>query len=240
MYQPAEDRLGVISDDAGRPLVVGLESAIATDRARVGDATALLARLRGFGLPVPDGFAVTADGVALLAAPASDTGLEILRRAWSTVRGPLLLRLAPCCGGLGNPGGGPQPVEGDTWGDMLEGLCRVLRQDLRDNPVSPRRAWSIAVLKRPVAMRPALVMNGDPFDRGAAVTIVASGEGAHGSLDRRRHTRLTVLAAEASARLGRPVDLEILLDDDGMEWIVDCLPYEKPFWSRAPHAEPPG
>ena len=221
----------MITYEASTPLVVGLESLTALDRTRVGDAVALLAETRALGLPVPDGFAVTTRGVAMLADPADRSGMDALREAWSAFREPLLIRLSACVSEDTSAGTGPRTVDGSTWDGMLEGLCEVLRHDLAENPRPSRQTWAVAVLRHPSPGRSALVMTGDPFGRGRRITILTRDGEAATCLGRRRCRWLRALADEVRSGLGHPVDLEVAFDAGGAGWIVDCLPYRPPIWS---------
>jgi hypothetical protein len=226
MHSPGKDRLGVITDDAGIPLVAGLDSPIALDRTQVGDAVALLARTRALGLRVPDGFAMTTRGVTTLADPADHSAIDALRHAWSTIGDPALLRLSG-----GSAGMGYRVVDGNGWDAVLDGLCAILRHDMLENFGSSRRAWAFLVMRRPVPEQSALVMTGDPFGGGRGITILSRDGDATASLGRRRCRWLRGLAGKVEAGLGHPVDLEVVFDASGAGWIVDCLPYRPPLWS---------
>lgn len=229
MHHPADD-LPMITSAAEIPLVVGLESPTALEHAYVGDAVALLAGVRALGLPVPDGFVMTARGVAMLSDPADLSAMDALRAAWSAFREPLLLRLSACADEGADIGWGPRPADGSTWDAMLDGLCEILHHDLRENFGSSRRRWALAVMRRPSPGTSALVMNGDPFGDGCDHTILTPDGNATASLGLRRCRWLRTIADEAQAGLCHPVDLEVVFDSSGTGWVVDCLPYDMPDW----------
>ncbi|HEX2315713.1 MAG TPA: hypothetical protein VHJ17_18355 [Thermomonospora sp.] len=214
------------------PPVVGLGEPPATRRACVGDAAALLARAREQGLPVPDGFVVTVQGVGLIAEEVRRVA-PALRLAWQALQGPVLLRMSSRTAHGESRGGGPEYFDATTWEGMLDGVNGLLLHDRLENPGRRDEPWGLLVLRRPLTLRSVLVITGDPFGTGEEIGLWRAEDdpaSAGPRLRRRDRRMLRDLARRARAVAGGPIDMEVAIDVRDRPWVVDLRRYQHPPW----------
>lgn len=207
MPAAAGEPADVLADTGGNPLVVSLDSSHALDPVVVGDQAAWLANARLLGLPVADGVAVTAAGIA------ADDPLVALRHAWCRVRGRVRIMLTGC----GMSGGSSPSVTCDatTWMGLLNGVYDVLAHDRLENPSRCNGGWGVLIL---------------PLGSFAGSVLVETGPSGPPALwtspDRSVVTesdreRVCLLAVLARTLLGRPMSMEMMTTGGGEWTIVD-------------------